>query len=266
MAQGTGPVRGKARRAAKRADLLKRRDQLQATLFDLDQQLEALDDAGGGPDEPTPRGPGRPLRAAMLDVLEDLGWIAYSREVALYLNANYGRDISPTRFGSLGIDEIKAYDSSRPRSVYLCYALTHDRFEPIKRLWGRSDWELARRIVAPTTGRVQHLKMTARLCELVLKVRDTAADPNMLQIIAADHARDLPGIKFRRGEFPVEEWRDIALKLLADLEPPDRERREVAAARLAELPDRDQLFGAREVPVFGLPKTGSAAHEEGRRR
>ena len=192
--------------------------------------------------------------------------MAYSRELALYLKARYGRDVPPTRFGGLGVDETKAYDSGRPRSVYLCYGLTHDRFEPIKRLWGRSDWALARRVVAPTTGRVQHLKMTAQLCELALRASDTAADPEMLQIIAADHARDLPGIKVKRGEFPLEAWRDVAGKLLADIEPADRERREVAAARLAERSEREQLFGLREAPLVGLPHHRPAVREEGHRR
>jgi hypothetical protein len=204
---------------------------------------------------PTPRG--RPVRVVILDALDDLGGLAYSRELALYVKARYGRDIPATRFGSLATDEQEAFASPRSNhAVHLCHALTADRFEAIKRLWGRSDWPLWKRIVAPTTLRVQHLEMTAQLCALASA---EASDTEMMKIIAADHARDLPGVSFKRGMFPLEEWRKQALALLKDLAPRDRELRGAAAERLEQKDAKSQLFGVPESPLIAV----AAATSEG---
>jgi hypothetical protein len=185
----------------------------------------------------------RPVRLQVLDCLEDLKWMGYAREVAQYSAARYGREISPTRFGPLVKDEVASYLKRARRPVWLCFALTHDRFEPIKRLLGRSDWPLECRIVAPTSGRIQYLKLTSRLCELAIDAEKLAVDPTMLKIIAADHARDLPGVKIKRGEFHLQSWRDSAIELLADLEPRDAELRQDSGVRLKKRPEFQQLFG-----------------------
>jgi hypothetical protein len=189
----------------------------------------------------------RPVRQLVLDGLEDLDWMAYSREVTQYVGARYGRDIPPTRFGSLAKDEIVSFQAGTSRPVWICYGLTHDRHLPIKRLLARSDWPLERRIVAPTSGRVQHLKMTATLAKLAMDADGSAAQPEMLRIIAADHARDLPGIKFRRGQFDLEEWREVALALLSEILPKDEDARRESAVRLQNRGEMIQLFGIPEV-------------------
>ncbi len=191
----------------------------------------------------------RPLRAVVLDTLQDLGWPAYSRDLALYCQARYGRKFAATRFGTLAADEEKAYlrPGRPPRPLWMCFALTFDRHQPIKRLLARSDWPLFMRIVAPTTGRVQHLWMTRRLCDLALEVGENAADSDMLKIIAADHARDLLAVRFRRGEFDLEGWREAADVQLAELLPEDERLRKESAERLAALPERVQLFGIPDV-------------------
>lgn len=204
----------------------------------------------------------RPVRAHVLDVLDDLQWPAHTREIAKYAAARYGRDIPPTRFGTLASDEIKSFLAQRrPRAVWLGFALTYDRAEPIKRLWTRSDWPLEWRIVAPTSGRVQFLKMAARLCELA--ATESASDPEMMRIIAADYARDLPGVQFKRGSFDLNGWRELALESLIKLEPRDEEIRVEAAARWApRLTGSKLLFGMPEVidndVVIPLSKRGSA--------
>jgi hypothetical protein len=104
---------------------------------------------------------------------------------------------------------------------------------------------------------VLYLKSTARLAELA--AQGASSDPEMLRILAADHARDL-GISFRRGEFPLELWRQTALDMLKDLEPADAALRVEAAAGLARHPEAFQLFGVPEVQDGGLdavPRFGS---------
>lgn len=191
----------------------------------------------------------RPVRALILDALQDLEWPAYSRELALYCHALTGRELKPERFGTLSKDEYVAYTQkkSRPRPVWLCHALTHDRHQAIKRLWARSDWPLESRVVAPTTGRIQHLKVTVKLCDIALRVEGIAADSEKMRIIAADHARDLPGINFRRGKFELEVWRDTAQRLLDQLLPQDEEARKESAQRLRPRPEVYQLFGVPDV-------------------
>lgn len=192
----------------------------------------------------------RPIRDVVLDALQDLDSPAYSRQLALYCEAQFGRTIPPPRFGPLANDEIKAFYAGKARKpVCLCFGLTYDRFEPIKRLWCRSDWSIEKRIVAPTTGRVLYLKSTARLAELA--AQGAASDPEMLRILAADHARDL-GLSFKRGEFPLELWRRTALDMLKELEPEDEALRLDAAAKLARHPEAFQLFGVPEVQDGGL--------------
>jgi hypothetical protein len=193
------------------------------------------------------RKPIRTVRSVVLDALDDFRWPAYTRELVTYCSARYGREIASARFGTLASDETKAYSTaSRPRAVWLAFALTYDRAEPIKRLWTRSDWPLEWRIMAPTTGRVQYLKATVRLCELAAE--EAAANPEMMRIIAADHARDLPGVQFKRGVFDLRPWRDLALEHLTKLEPRDEEMRREAAAKWApRLNGASLLFGAPEV-------------------
>lgn len=221
-------------------ELDRRRKQL---LADLGRTEEESEEAARAP-----RGRSVPVRDVVLNALEDLGCIAFSRELMLYLQARYGREVPAARFGSLAKDEQAAFESRRPRPVYLAHGLTSERFEAIKRLWGRSDWPLWMRIVAPTTGRVQHLQMTAALCNVALTA-EGIADEAMLKILAADHARDLPtNNKFKRGEFPLERWRDEATELLQRHAAVDRELRQEAAARLerAGFEERAHLFGAPE--------------------
>jgi hypothetical protein len=147
----------------------------------------------------------------------------------------------------LARDEQNSFKSSRARPVYFGFALTAVRGEAIKRLLVRSDWELERRIVAPTTGRVQHLIMTIRFCELALEYENAAAQPDRLKFLAADHARDLPGVKVRHGRFDLDVWREVAQLELDRVRPRDDEQRRAAAARLCHRPEWALLFGAPEV-------------------
>jgi hypothetical protein len=225
-----------------------RREQIREEINRLVGELTALGDstpAGGklALDEPR-ASKGRPLRQQVLDSLEILGVAALSREIQAFLAAVYGDDVDPTRFGSIRREEMKSYDSAtRPRTLYIAYGLT-ERGEAIKRLLCRSDWPLEERVVAPTTGRVQHLRITLRLCEFALKERDHVARQDALDIMVADHARDLPGVPFTRGQFPFELWRARAAVLLDETLERDHAARKAIARRLRLRNDeRLHLFG-----------------------
>lgn len=226
-------------------------ERLQRLRQEVDETIAALSKAedAAPPTQSRPTGVSRaarrPVRELLVESLEDLGWPAHARELGLYATARYGRSIEPTRFGSLAADERASFVRGASRPVWLCHGLTHDRGEAIRRLWARSDWPLAMRIVAPTTGRVQHLRMTAKVCELAEKHE---ASPDKLHYLAADLARDLPGTEVRRGTFDLDGWRATARDELARVEDEDRDRREAAAERLAtKLGPAHLLFGAPDV-------------------
>jgi hypothetical protein len=138
--------------------------------------------------------------------------------------------------------------------------LTFNTAEAVRRLWARSDWPLEERIVGPLTGRTIYLRATARFSELAEKYADVAADPDMLKFIAADFARDL-GINFRRGEFPLDLWRETALGMLGEIEEQDREARRSAAEEMTlSMSETGQLFGRAPRPIV-LPG-GQAERKE----
>lgn len=222
-----------------------RRERLQRLLEErkrIDREIERLERelSAEGCATTLPR---RPVREVLLDALSELGFPAFSRQLRLYVKARYGREIPQTRFGTLASDEVKAFHRGTSRAVWLCFALLADRFERIGSLWARSDWPLEWRVVCPTTARVQHLRMTIRLSELALRAEEIAADPTMLRILAADHARDLPQVRVIRGRFDLERWIEVARRELDRIEPEDEERRRAAAARLQRMPLHVQLFG-----------------------
>lgn len=184
----------------------------------------------------------RPLRELVLDVLNDAGAPLNSLLIASVFQPVYKRDVPSTRFGTLSADEQRSFDSTRPRPVYLCHCLTHDRGQAMKRFWARSDWPLEERLIGPMTGRVLFLKGAT----WVIRLASTAgegADADRLRFVAADQARDA-GCQVKRGEFPFDDWitriQDQIERYFGD----DRAVRLQASADLAaRLDGRALLFG-----------------------
>src|SRR4051812_13764194 len=93
--------------------------------------------------------------------------------------------------------------------------------------------------------------MTSRLCALAQAAEVRGDNPDRLlrlQIMAADHARDVPGIAFRRGDFPVLEWKAAADARLEELEPRDADQRATAARVL------EHRLGSEVRLLFGAPE------------
>lgn len=224
---------------------------MRTTLDRVDRTLKLLTTVAGpgGGGRPAPM-PDRPLRVQVLDILHELDVMSYSREIIAYAFARYDLVIPPSRFGSLSSDEQQAYGRrdaprSRNRTLWLGFGLRHDDGAPVRRLLARSDWPLERRMWAPTTGRVQHLRMLARLCELALDdARVHFANPDALTDLIQAYARDLP-VKTLPGVHAFADWQERALTLLKehDLEATDYELRQEAAERWSGLGEKHQLFG-----------------------
>jgi hypothetical protein len=184
----------------------------------------------------------------MVEALTDVGVLAHTRILRIFIDAVYGRSIPATRFSGLSAEEQRAHVQGRPRTVWLCHGLTSDRCEAIQRTWGLSSWDLADRIVAPTTGRVQHLRLTERICELALEADAFARHPEKMRYLSADLAGGIPSVKVRKGVFPLREWQATARELLEKFGPEDEVvRREAAAKIAASKSPHHQLFGVPEV-------------------
>lgn len=183
-------------------DVGRRRAQILGKIEQLKSELLSLDE----PKAEKRRG-GRPVRGLLLDALDDLGLPAYSREAQQFLRSVTGEWIEPTRFSSLRMKERDAFDRKAGRTVYMGCAIT-ERGEAVKRLLVRSDWLLEDRVVASTTGRCQYLRMTEKLCTIFLERLSIITDESTFRLLIADHARDLPGVNFRRDRWEPEKWRE----------------------------------------------------------
>jgi hypothetical protein len=191
----------------------------------------------------------RSVRDVVLDALEEIGCTTYTQQLVLYVKARYGRDIQSARFGTLSADEESAFARGASRTVWLCHGLTFDRAEPVKRLWARSDWSIESRIVTPAFGRLQFLLTSLRFCELAMRADEIAANPSLLRYLAADHASEL-GVPFKRGEFPLEAWRDAAKAQLVEAEQKESSQAAIADRWRLELSRAEQLFGRKAKPVL----------------
>jgi hypothetical protein len=232
---------------ARRQSLLIQRQQ-------IDRELAALEGAPESSPLPEPsrarsdgrKTGGRPVRGIVLDVLDDLAVPTYTRELMHYVRAGYGIGIPADRFGSLRHKEREAYDAARGRTVFIGSALTV-RGESIKRLLIRSDWNLADRVVAPTTGRRQFLRITKRLIEIALTRHDAIADWDAFRILVGDHVRDIPGIVFRRDDWKPEAWHEVVESVLLEIEERDAQARAQVALRLQNtMSERDLIFGTED--------------------
>lgn len=225
-------------------------DNLKAQEAELKRQLNELREKRTELEKasrPQPGKRGRPLREVALEILQEARCPLNSLLIANVLRPLHGRNIPSTRFGTLSNDEAKSYDSSRARPVYLCHCLTYDQGQSVKRFWARSDWPLAERIMGPMTGRILFLKgaaWTISLAQLASEDRLDADNPETLQYVAADQARDA-GLSVKRGEFDYDGWLTAIASAIEKHDPEDRFLRESAAEELADrLSDRDQLFGS----------------------
>lgn len=222
-------------------------DELRQQELDLERRLSEVRsriDAMGPGSAPAASRPAerRPLRELMLDALNDAGAPLNSLLIASVFRPLYKRDVPATRFGTLSSDEQRSFDSSRPRPVYLCHCLTHDRGQAMKRFWARSDWPLTDRVIGPMSGRVLFLKGTA----WVMRIASAAGqdpDGERLRFVAADQARDA-GCQVRRGEFPFRDWIAHIETQVARYSADDRAVRAAAASELERhLDERTLLFG-----------------------
>ena len=187
----------------------------------------------------------------LLEALSCFAYPIYSDELLLYLRSKWvDACFSLTSSGIVRVTLrglLKFEKEIWPlQAPMLCPALTAQRREPILRLLTCSDWTLERRVVAHTTGRVRHLLITARLCELATDEAEGFADRALLLKLAADKARALPGVKVEHNRYEPVKWLALARELIDALSEEDERERTAAAERLSALPGFNPLWGVPE--------------------
>jgi hypothetical protein len=236
-------------------------DALARLLAHLDEHLHAVGEAVSiqlVPSRPRSSRPSsQPLRQTLLDALADLGYPTDSRTLRMFVAARYGVAIPTRQFGTLAVQERAIFERGgiTARPVWLGSGLTLDGFHPVKRIWGRSDWPDAWRIITPHSPRIQQLHVTEALCRLAEHAENEAKDPAALRAMALHHVENLPGVRMEEFEPDFTQYAHLANLLLRKFEPEERHVQEEAAVALAALPERVRLFGAEARDMAVAPST-----------
>jgi hypothetical protein len=190
----------------------------------------------------------KPLQEALLEALSTLSCSTYSSELSLYLRARWGESTTPSCIERLVHRDFRLFERTvdLPSDISLCPALTAERGEPILRLITRADWPLSHRLISATTGRLRHLCITARFCELTMDKEQSFADYNLLLKHTAILARGLPHITVKYEQYEPETWCALAYKLIKALSREDEQARVSAAAQLLASPNFNQFYGMPE--------------------
>jgi hypothetical protein len=232
-------------------------------LAHLEQHLQTVGEALGTQAGPTRPESGRrspqPFRQTLLEALADLGYPTDSRTLRAFVSARYGIAIPTRQFGTLAVQERAIFSRGgiTARPVWLGSGMTLEGFHPVKRIWGRSDWPDAWRIITPHSDRIQQLHVTEALCRLAEQAEKEAQDAAALRAMALRHTlnQNLPGVRVDEREPDFAEYADLANFLLRKFEPEERDVQEEAAVALATLPERVRLFGAEDRDLATTPST-----------
>jgi hypothetical protein len=180
-----------------------------------------------------------------------------SRPMAAKLLADVARSffaaVIPTQsLSSLRRDERRSFASAQDdlswtaeREVYVVPALTFDRFTPVRGTLALSSWPAEHRLIAPSSPRVDILRITIRLAERL----PAAVDPASARRLIGRLGRTIPGAT------PA----SSAVSLASPTDDLDTERVIEAARReLSQLTDRDEAERA-ESADRALAQLGSEA-------
>jgi hypothetical protein len=233
-----------------------RRDQLVA-------QLRRTASAGMRPGRTSP-----PVREILLETLAHFRWPQNAGFLEEYLLAKHQLQLDSRAFAPLRRDERKAWDRAPgAREAYIAPALKPDG-STNPRWITRSDWDLERRIIA--TPRTERLFDLYKI--YVLAGRPGSAEASYLgprspvDALLEKYAHDIldtepPSASVSEEAFRA--WRtqvrDRAGTAIGEIRRDDEPERKQIARELADLPDRERLWG----PETGI-KAGSRANKRPR--
>jgi hypothetical protein len=190
-----------------------------------------------------------PVRERVARVLRLLGRpapVALIRDVA---SARFGDALTSAQLASLRRDEHRSWMSATAtgghravnRPVYVVPALTYDRMAPMRGVLALSSWPVAARLIAPASPRVDLLHVVDTLVGEAFHAPDAPWAPDIRRLLwRLGHT--VPG----GAGTNLASLRDAVAAELSQLDEEDAAERAVAASRATtQLPEEDQLFGAR---------------------
>ena len=224
--------------------VLERLDDQRDQLID---QLRRTASAGMRPARTSP-----PVREILLETLADFRWPQNAGFLEEYLLAKHQLHLDSRAFAPLRRDERKAWDRAPgAREAYIAPALKPDG-TPNPRWITRSDWDTERRIVAtprterlfdlykiyvlagrPGSAQASHLGPRSPVDALLEKYAHDILDTKPPPASASDH-------EFRAWRAQV---RERAGTLIGEIRRDDEPDRKQIARKLADLSDREHVWG-----------------------
>lgn len=213
--------------------------------------------SGGAP----PSSTSVPIREQAHQALTILDAPAGPKLIAATHAAFLSEPVVTARLGSLRRDEERSFVAQPfARPYYICPALTHDRFTPVRGLLAVSTWPLEQRISGPLGPRVDFLTHARRVGEQVARIERAGHQPTLpAWALLRRFALNIPGAYEGYGRpdaTRVVEAADAEAAVHADA---DNATRQAAAARAREqLTDPARLlFGAARVGGVDRAESGS---------
>jgi hypothetical protein len=194
------------------------------------------------------------LRGMVLRALYEFGCLACPEsDLQPFIKGFYGVEAGPDSYDQLLHEEQEAFATGEERSVWLCLGIDDDlRGNPHR--WGRSDWDLYRRVLSPQSERIRGLWVLRQLYQFVLLAKENDAinqRPLLEQVI--ERAELLPAdaiedVRRRVGnthdsDARLHIWGIVAEEQYNSLAKMYDELSEELAERIRTLDPRSQLFG-----------------------
>jgi hypothetical protein len=193
--------------------------------------------------------PGVPVREVVLQALIELRWPQNAAFLEEYLWAAHQLQVDSRAFAPLRRDERRAWERAPGSRAFVAPALSEDGTAHPRWLTS-SQWRLERRIVASSTPELLDLQKILSLAGRPEAGEDTVRPWRATDALLERYAGQV--LKMEPppvGSNPQEalEWRvrvnTEARKRVRQIRGGDETAREKAAARLADLPERDRVWG-----------------------
>jgi len=196
-------------------------------------------------------------RSQALAALDDMGVPSPPREIAGFHLARFGSELDVRGLASVRRDERKAFDrygSNRP-APYLVPALDTRLLQPVRGPLTLSSWQLERRLLGPTSSRVDHLRLTRRFAELAKELSGERRDRTLE--LAARYAQSITGALGDAQPDP-DSIIEAADSELSEISSMDEDERAGAAQRARQqLKPDEQLWGWEDRPGLQVVAGGA---------
>ncbi|MEW1760561.1 hypothetical protein AB0393_29115 [Streptomyces cyaneofuscatus] len=186
----------------------------------------------------------RSMKSAREQVLETLTLIgapAAQKTIRSVHAAFFGTALAS--LATLRRDEERSFRSRSSPRTHVCPALVADTLRPARSTLASSDWPLSQRLLAPGSDRVNYLTMAVNLAEAAERAsEEVTGDSDAIKKLLHGIALNIPGLSTGQPA-DAARIRAVAQRELDHLLPTDRDTREKAARRAAQLDAAERLFG-----------------------